>query len=265
MESPLVAQPTTARSDKPNFQLVNVSRRWGSQYALQDVNLDIPHGQTVALVGPSGGGKSTLIRLLAGVLRPSSGEVLVNDLALTASSASQLRQHRARCRIVEQSHLLVPQMTVHQNVLAGLLSQWSWFKVTASALWPLQRVKVKEVLDSLGIGEHQWKLASELSGGQMQRVATARALISEPAAVLADEPTASLDPATARSVTEVILTQAKARGITLVFCTHWLEVVMSQCDRVIGLRDGRLVLDARPSEITQEAMDYLYEGSRERV
>jgi phosphonate transport system ATP-binding protein len=97
----------------------------------------------------------------------------------------------------------------------------------------------------------------------MQRVAIARALISAPTTLLADEPTASLDPATARAVTEIILNQAKERGVTLVFCTHWLDAIMHRCDRIIGLREGTLVLDAKPSEVTQDALDLLYQGSEE--
>jgi phosphonate transport system ATP-binding protein len=260
------AKQTSSRSTRsPDFSLAKASRLWGDRFAIKDFTLNIPSGQTVALIGPSGGGKSTLIRLLAGALKASSGHVYVNDQDLGQFTSEELRFHRSRCRIVEQTHLLVPQMTVHQNVVAGLLSGWPWFKITASALWPIEQSLVRKVLDSLGIGEHQWKLASELSGGQMQRVAIARALISEPWAILADEPTASLDPATARAVTELILSQAKSRNITLVFCTHWLDIVMSHCDRVIGLREGRLALDAEPSEITQEALDYLYEGSAERI
>jgi phosphonate transport system ATP-binding protein len=249
----------------PSFRLDNVTRCWGERVAVKNLSLAIEKGQTVALVGPSGGGKSTLIRMLAGVLKPSAGAVYIDNRDLADFSTDDLRKHRAACRIVEQSHLLVPQITVHQNVVAGQLSRWPWYKTTAAAFWPVERGRVRTILDSLGIGEHQWRLSSELSGGQMQRVAIGRALISEPAALLADEPTASLDPVTARSVTETILTEAKRRGVTLVFCTHWLDVVKSQCDRVLGLRDGALVLDSDPSAITQEVLDYLYEGSCERI
>lgn len=249
----------------PSFRVDNVTRRWGSRIALNNLSLNIEKGQTVALVGPSGGGKSTLIRLLAGVLKPSEGQIYVDNRNLDELSTGEMRQHRASCRIVEQSHLLVPQISVHQNVIAGQLSRWPWYKTTMAAFWPIEKKRVHTILASLGIQEHQWRLSSELSGGQMQRVAIGRALISEPAALLADEPTASLDPATARSVTETILNQAKQRGVTLVFCTHWLDVIKSQCDRVLGLRDGALVLDSCPSEINREVLDYLYEGSSERI
>ncbi len=233
--------------------------------AVNNLSLQIRPGEIVALAGPSGGGKSTVIRMLAGVLRPSKGTVRVNERDISTFSAKELRHHRIRCRIVEQNHLLVPQLTVHQNTVAGETPRWPWYKVVAAALWPLEKNRVHSLLESLGIGDHQWQLSSELSGGQMQRVAIARALISEPSVLLADEPTASLDPRTARAVTEIILSEARNRQATLVFCTHWLDMVLAQVDRVVGLREGCLVLDARPSEITKPALDYLYEGSHERV
>lgn len=250
-------------SQAPVLELKAVSRYWGKRAAISNLNLTIRPGETVALIGPSGGGKSTLIRLLAGVLKPTQGCVLAAGKDLAKMSAHELRYHRAHSRIIEQTHLLVPQLSVHQNVIAGKLPLWPWHKVMASALWPIEKQPVNVLLESLSIGEHQWRPASDLSGGQMQRVAIARALISEPTTLLADEPTASLDPATARAVTEIILNQAKARGVTLVFCTHWLDVVMNRCDRIIGLRDGMLVLDAKPAEVTEEVLHFLYQGSEE--
>jgi phosphonate transport system ATP-binding protein len=249
----------------PAFRFENVCRQWGNRVAVKDVSLAINPGERVALIGPSGGGKSTIIRMLAGVLRPSSGVVRVDNRDISNFSPKELRMHRIMCRIVEQDHLLVPQLSVHQNTVAGQTPCWPWYKVVASALWPLEKKRVKDLLQSLGIGEHQWHLAGDLSGGQKQRVTIARALISEPAALLADEPTASLDPVTARAVTNLILDEARKRRMTLVLCTHWLDTVLDRVDRVIGLRHGSLVLDVKSSEVTKAALDYVYEGSYERV
>jgi phosphonate transport system ATP-binding protein len=232
---------------------------------VKNVSLDIGPGECVALIGPSGSGKSTVIRMLAGVLRPSGGVVRVDDRDLSTFSPKELQKHRTLCRIVDQDDSLVPQLSVHQNTIAGQTPCWPWYRVIASALWPLEKKRVRTLLGSLGIGEHQWHLASELSGGQKQRVTIARALISEPAALLADEPTASLDPVTARAVTDIILKEARKRHVTLVFCTHWLQMVLDRVDRVIGLRQGCLVLDAKPSEVTRAALDHVYEGSHDRV
>ena len=248
----------------PSFQLKNVGRTFGARVALRQVSIEIPAGQIVALVGLSGAGKSTLIRLLAGVLKPTTGHLLADGKEMTSWSWREVQKHRGSCRIIEQSHLLVSQLNVHQNTISGHLALWPWYKVMAAALWPIEKERVRAVLDSLGIAEHQFRSVGELSGGQMQRVAIARALFSDPRAIFADEPTASLDPNTAKAVTEIILAQAKARGVTLMFCTNLLSAVLSQCDRVIGLRDGEVVLDSPASSLSPLALKRLYENSDER-
>ena len=247
----------------PTFRLINVGRTFGARVALRQISIEIPAGQIVALVGPSGAGKSTFIRLLAGVLKPTTGHLSVNGKETTLWSWSEVQKHRSCCRIIEQSHLLVTQLSVHQNTISGHLALWPWYKVLAAALWPIEKERVRVVLDSLGIAEHQFRSVGELSGGQMQRVAIARALFSDPRAIFADEPTASLDPNTAQAVTETILAKAKARGVTLIFCTNQLSAVLPQCDRVIGLREGELVLDSPASMLMPAALNRLYENSDE--
>jgi len=247
-------------SPSPLLQLKGVSRKWHEKYALKRVNLAIQPGEIVALIGPSGSGKSTLLRILAGVLRTSEGHYLVDHQDLGNVSTSSIVRHRTQCRIVEQSHLLVPQITVHQNVIAGKLSHFNSLQIIAAALWPVDKKGVYELLKDLGIAEQQWKRAADLSVGQMQRVAIARALISNPSLLLADEPTASLDPSTAKQVTELLLTQARRRHISLVFCTHRPENVISGCDRVIGLSLGSVVLNGKPADISDEELHQLYTG-----
>jgi phosphonate transport system ATP-binding protein len=222
-------------------------------------------GERVALIGPSGGGKSTLIRIIAGALRPTAGIVEVAGLAMADFSWRQIQQYRSSCRIVEQQSLLVPQSSVHGNVLSGLLSTWPWHRALLAALMPVERERVGAMLAQLGIAGHQWSRAGELSGGQMQRVAIARALISDPSILLADEPTASLDPNTAKSVTRQLVELAKSRGMTLVFCTHWFDIVRADCTRVIGLRAGRIRFDCEPDLITDDRLEDLYAGSGERI
>lgn len=246
-------------------QLRQVSRQWSDQTVLQDINLQVAPGERIALIGPSGAGKSTLIRLIAGALRPSAGRVEVDGQDMARFSWRALQRYRSDCRIVEQLNMLVPQATVHNNVVSGLLSTWPWYQVLRAALVPVAVARVATLLQSLDMAPHQWRKAGELSGGQMQRVAIARALIANPGLLLADEPTASLDPNTAKAVTRLIVDQAKARGMTLVFCTHWFDIVRHDCTRVIGLRDGRVLFDCPPAEVTEPRLATLYAGSDERI
>jgi phosphonate transport system ATP-binding protein len=154
---------------------------------------------------------------------------------------------------------------VHNNVVSGLLSTWPWHRVLLAALMPVATAQVAALLQSLDMARHQWDKAGDLSGGQMQRVAIARALIANPQWLLADEPTASLDPNTAKAVTRLIVEQAKARDMALVFCTHWLDIVRHDCTRVIGLRDGQVMFDGPPAMATDTLLAQLYAGSHERI
>jgi len=246
-------------------QLRQVSRRWSDQTVLQDITLRVAPGERIALIGPSGAGKSTLIRQIAGALRPTAGAIEVNGQDMARFSWRALQRYRSDCRIVEQLNMLVPQATVHHNVVSGLLSTWPWYQVLRAALMPVEVPRIAALLQSLDMASHQWSKAGELSGGQMQRVAIARALIANPGLLLADEPTASLDPNTAKAVTRLIVDQAKVRGMALVFCTHWFDIVRHDCTRVIGLREGRVLFDCPPVEVTESRLAALYAGSDERI
>ena len=183
------AQRSPAETDgaqrKAVFRLEGVGRRWGSREALRDVSLEIRAGERILLAGPSGSGKSTLLRILNGSLRPTAGRVVVGGVDLAAMSPRELRRHRRACGIVEQGNLLVPQLDVHRNVLAGRLAHWPWHRVLLSAVWPIERERVSALLDEVGLADRQWDVTANLSGGQQQRVAVARALVSSPSIVIA--------------------------------------------------------------------------------
>ncbi|MES2088987.1 MAG: ATP-binding cassette domain-containing protein [Pseudomonadota bacterium] len=249
----------------PEVHLRGVSRHWAGQAVLKDITLRVSAGERVALIGPSGAGKSTLIRLIAGALRPTAGVIEVDGRAMADFSWRELQRHRSMCRIVEQQNLLVPQSNVHRNVLSGLLSTWPWHQVLRAALMPVDVARVTALLQELGMAAYQWDTAGELSGGQMQRVAIARALIANPSILLADEPTASLDPNTAKAVTQLIIEQAQARQMSLVFCTHWFDIARRDCTRVIGLRAGEVLFDCAPDQATDALLAQLYAGSDERL
>ncbi len=204
------------------------------------------------------------MRLLNATLRVSSGAVMIDDEDVETFSRRKLLSHRRTVGLVSQGSHLVPQLTVHNNVVAGRLPYWRWYRTLASLVMPLERELVARHLDQVGLADRQWDTTSTLSGGQQQRVAIARALVGKPALVLADEPTASLDPATASEVTKLLLEATSETHVTLIFCTHSIRDITGIMDRIIGLRDGEVHMDAPAPEVSEADLDALYAGSDER-
>jgi len=262
---PEAAEPVRAPSISPTILVQDVDRRFGDRMAVRHVSFTLHPGERVALIGASGSGKTTLLDMLAGGIRATNGFIFVEGVDIQAMSAPALRRHRARCGIFQQSPVLVPQLTIHQNVLVGRLTHWHWTKTLASMFVTMERDHIRGLLDNVGLGERQFDMPGQLSGGQQQRVAIARTLATEPVVLLADEPTASLDPVTAMTITRLVFDIAARLNATLVFCTHWLDLVRTKVDRVIGMRHGKLALDAPPSEVSEQALDHIYAGSTERI
>src|SRR6185437_15220891 len=179
----------------PVFELTDVSVRYGHVHALSRINLTVQQGERVAVIGPSGAGKSSAIGLLNGTLMPTDGRVRVLHCDLAAATARQLRDVQRKLGTIHQQFDLVEQLRVVNNVNAGRLGAWPFWKAVLSLLLPREVPQVCRALDRVGIGEKLHMRTGDLSGGEQQRVAIARVLVQQPVAVLADEPIASLDPA----------------------------------------------------------------------
>ncbi len=278
------SEPKTQQAAAPLFRLKDVSRRWGGVDALKGVTLDIRAGEVILLAGPSGSGKSTLLRILTGALKPTSGQLEVGGVDLASMSPKELRKYKRTCGIVEQGNLLVPQLDVHRNVLAGRLAHWPWHRILLSAVWPIERDRVAALLGDLGLSDRQWETTANLSGGQQQRVAVARAMISSPMVIIADEPTASLDSQNAIQVTQMMVDAARRNGATLILCTHWISLALPFMERLIGLRDGAIAIDCQARDydgkdhgrgghaggsggefVDEDSLISLFEGSLERL
>lgn len=249
----------------PNIVLKGASRKWGSRVALQELSLTVKPGERIALVGPSGSGKTTLLRLLMATLKTSAGTVSVDDKVIGAMTPREIRDHRLRCALVDQGSQILPKLTVHANVIAGCVAKWPWWRILASTLIALDKEKVAALLDNVGLADRQWDQADELSGGQRQRVSIARALAGDAQLLLADEPTAALDPTTSADVIELMGRVTKERKATLIISTHRVSQVINTVDRLIGLRDGTIFFDQPSATTTDDELTALYKGSRERA
>ncbi len=243
------------------FRLEDVSVQFGSTPALTDISLTIGAGEAVGLVGPSGSGKSTLLRVMNGMVRPASGRVHVSGDELGSISRRALRRVRATIGFVHQELNLIPNLRVAQNVLAGRLGSQGLLPSMRGMLFPSKQViaNAYAVLERVGIPEKLFERTDTLSGGQQQRVAVARALFQRPAALLADEPVSSVDPARARDTVSLLTGISTEQGLTLCASLHNLDLAREFFPRLIGLRAGRIVFDAKASEIGEAEFHALYD------
>lgn len=228
--------------DQAIIKLVGLTRQYrmgpSVVQAANGISLEIERGEAVALVGPSGSGKSTLLNLIGGLDRPNAGEIWVEGENIASAPARRLVEHRRqRIGFVFQSFNLLPHRTALENVEVPLM--------LSNLPRAERRARARRLLESVGLGARIGHRPSELSGGEQQRVAVARALANTPSILLADEPTGNLDSATGEEVMR-LLTELNAQGLTLVLVTHDM-IVASHANRIVHLKDGKI------ASIEQEA------------
>ena len=212
------------------------------------ITVDAP--TMIGIIGRSGAGKSTLLRMLNRLSDATEGAIVFQGQEITALRGAAKRAWQSRCAMIFQQFNLVPRMDVVSNVLHGTLNRRSTF-ATLFNLYPQSDIhKAIEILDRLGIAEQAPKRAEALSGGQQQRVAIARALMQDPKIILADEPIASLDPMNAQVVMQSLRRIHEEDGRMVIANLHTLDTARRYCDRVIGMRDGRIVFDGTPAQLT---------------
>jgi phosphonate transport system ATP-binding protein len=242
----------------PVFELDGAGVCYGHVHALSGVSLTVGQGERVAVIGPSGAGKSTVIGLLNGTIMPTRGRVRVLDCDLAAASARQLRDVQRKLGTIHQQFDLVEQLRVVNNVNAGRLGAWPFWKALVSLLLPRGVAHVCRALDRVGIGEKLHMRTGDLSGGEQQRVAIARVLVQQPVAVLADEPIASLDPARGAEIINLLHDISIEAGTTLLASLHDVDIALQRFERIVGLRRGRVAFDAAPGRLSRADLAALY-------
>jgi phosphonate transport system ATP-binding protein len=224
--------------------------------ALAGAELSFRRGQFTVLIGPSGAGKSTLLRCLNLLTRPTRGTVWVDGLG-EISRRRLIREHRRRTGMIFQQHHLIGRHTALQNVLTGRLGFHPWWRT----VWPLPRAEQRlalECLERVGLLSRALERAENLSGGEQQRVGIARALAQQPRLLLADEPVASLDPATAGRVLGLLHGICKEDGITCVISLHQLDLARAHAERVVALNRGRVVFDGAVAALSPPIIADIY-------
>lgn len=250
---------TYDHEDMTMLTIENLTKVYDNGFkALDDVSFDVPDGQFVALIGLSGSGKSTLLRCINRLIEPTEGRIVWNGQDITSISDEEIRYLRRRIGMIFQQFNLVKRSKVITNVMAGRLGYTNPLFSLLNYFPAAEEEKALTNLERVGIRDQAYKRATELSGGQQQRVAIARALMQDPELMLADEPVASLDPATSHGVMKYLESLNKEDGLTVVCSLHFLSLARTYADRVIALKDGKLEFDGPPEEIDKVRFKEIY-------
>ena len=234
----------------------NLRKSYGSNHVLHGIDMDVKAGEFVVMLGLSGAGKSTLLRCMNGLNQPDSGQLQVGGIDLMQKhSRRELARHVA---MVFQHHNLVQRLSVRKNVLTGRLGQVGTLASVLQLFRQSDIALADACLQRVGLAHKADERTEALSGGQMQRVGIARALAQQPQVILADEPVASLDPKTARSVLQYLREATRELGIAVVCNLHQVDYAREFGDRIVGLSQGRVVFDGAPELLNEDALNAIY-------
>jgi phosphonate transport system ATP-binding protein len=227
---------------------------------LRGIDLSISSTAITAIIGPSGTGKSTLIRCINRLVEPTSGQILFHGVDLARLNRRALRIARRRIGMVFQEFNLVERLSVMENVLCGRLGYVSAFRAWLRR-YPREDVDAAfELLDTVGLSQHATQRADALSGGQRQRVGIARAVMQAPELLLADEPTSSLDPKTSVEIMELLVSIAESRRIPVIVNIHNVPLARRFATHVVGMTGGRIVYNGAPDGLSDEHLRNIYGG-----
>lgn len=238
------------------LELKDISVVFDDIKILNNLSITINKGEIVALIGPSGAGKTTLLNILSNIIKPDTGEVLIDGIP--SISINNRKEYAKKIGVIRQQFDLVNQLPVVHNVLAGRLNQWGVMKSILSLVTPQEKHLAETALKRVGIIEKIYERTGNLSGGEQQRVALARLLVQNPKIVLADEPVSSLDPARADSVLSLLVDLVKEENQTLVVSLHSIEYLRKYFTRIIAMRDGNIHFDLPIDKVSDEDLKEVY-------
>ena len=241
------------------IEIRGLAKSYGDHQALHDVSLSIRPGEFVVVLGPSGAGKSTLLRCINRLIEPTAGYIVVDGTPLS-SNRRDLRLLRRNVAMIFQQHNLVKRLSVLKNVLVGRMADLSPI-LSSLQLFPEADVKIAlHCLEQVAMSHKARNRADALSGGEQQRVGIARALAQQPKFMLADEPVASLDPKTSRTVLNYLKKSCKESNIAVLCNLHQIDYALEFAERVVGLSAGRVVYDGAPAGVSGDVIRSIYPG-----
>lgn len=243
------------------IEFSNVSKVYpNGVVGLNHINLTIDQGEFVGIIGLSGAGKSTLLRTINRMHDITEGRLMVDGAEVRNLKGRELRNFRRQIGMIFQSFNLVTRTTVIRNVLMAKVPEMSFWRVPLGIFKKEDKIEALEALDKVGILDKAYIRADQLSGGQQQRVALARTLAQNPKIILADEPVAALDPVTAKQVMNDFKSINEKMNISILINIHHVELALEYANRIIGIREGKIVYDGPSKEVTKEILNSIYEG-----
>lgn len=248
------------------LKVTNLVKRYnGGTLALEDINLEVKKGEFIAVIGPSGAGKSTLLRSINRLIEPTEGSIEFLDQRIEKANKSELRKIRSKMGMIFQHYNLIYRSSVLENVLHGRLGYMGSVAGVFNRYKEEDKQEAIMLLEKVGLEAEIYKRADELSGGQKQRVGVCRALAQNPELILADEPIASLDPKSSAVVMDAIYKNCKEQGIACLVNLHQVDVAKRYATRIVAVKAGTIVFDGQASELTEEMIEYLYEGKEQEM
>lgn len=248
------------------IEFKNVSKVYANGVkGLENINLKINQGEFVAIIGLSGAGKSTLIRTINRMIDITSGSLIVNNKEVNNLRGKELRKFRRKIGMIFQSFNLVTRISVIKNVLNAKIPDISFMRSLFGIFTKEEKLQALDALDKVGILEKAFVRTDQLSGGQQQRVALARTLVQNPEIILADEPVAALDPITSRKVMDDFKKINKEMNISILINIHHVDFALNYADRIIGIRDGKIVYDGDAKNVTDEILENVYKGKMDEI
>ena len=251
---------------EPILQFDHVSKHYpNGVHALKEVSFTVGEGEFVSVIGPSGSGKSTLLRAINHLIPISGGTVRLDGQSVSGQRGRDLRQLRRKVGMIFQNYNLVYSLSVLQNVLHGRLGYMGGVKGVFGLYSEEDKQETLDLLAELGLEDFAYQRAGDLSGGQKQRVGIARAIIQQPKLLLCDEPIASLDPSSAKTIMDLLQDMSRRRNIACMVNLHQLNVALKYSTRILGLSKGEIVFDGPPEALDDATIERIYGTSRENL
>lgn len=224
----------------------------------ENINFELKKGEIIGVIGPSGAGKSTLLRCINRLIDPNEGKVYLENEEITSVNSTKVRNVRRRIGMIFQHYNLINRLSVMQNVMHGRLGYMNTINSTFGIYTEEDKRKAVSLLEMTGLHTFMYNRAGDLSGGQKQRVGILRAIMQEPLLLLCDEPIASLDPASAHIVMDLIRKVAKENNIACLINLHQIDVAIQYSDRIIGMKNGRIIFNDEASKLDEQMIEEIY-------